>query len=205
MRKILILVILFLFILNINLSQVKDYSLDWELSEDDIEDALNLGRILARWDHLQTLFFEEGLYTIYYVNDEYPENCDVICIYTPFLKIVEANMFYYYSNNCNMPKENVNEILSDKNLEIQLYVLYTDKNSIKDYTCFIKIDNRIISPTNIAFGEPTEIDSYLDEKLYRNRISFIFSLKDIPKDNVSLVIMKENNFKTYDLNLFKLK
>jgi len=41
---------------------------------------------------LQTLFFEKSFHTIYEISEEYPGNCNMICIYTPFLKIVESKM-----------------------------------------------------------------------------------------------------------------
>lgn len=137
LKKFLYLTLVFLILIGFNpIIGEDDYSKDWELTKEDIQDALDLGRILTRWDDLVSLYFDNGLYSLFYRENKYDRFYDSILIITPFQRLVEASMMYFYANGKNLPEQDVEEIISEKELTIFLVTHGFDIDLANNCSCF---------------------------------------------------------------------
>ncbi len=206
LKKFLYLTLVFLILIGFNpIIGEDDYSKDWELTKEDIQDALDLGRILTRWDDLVSLYFDNGLYSLFYRENKYDRFYDSILIITPFQRLVEASMMYFYANGKNLPEQDVEEIISEKELTIFLVTHGFDIDLANNCSCFIKTENKIISPIDVIISEPIGLESDWYEPKYRFSINFVFSLKDIPKKAVTIMVVKDSEVTQYEVDLSKLK
>lgn len=183
----------------------EDYTKDWELSKEDIKDALDLGRILSRWEEFQNLFLGGGLYTLCDTENDSIVYSDCLDIYTPFRTLVENSMMYFYVNGVDLPEEDINEILSRNELKIFFLTYGYEENFANNYICFIRVDNKIILPVNIYISEPVKLDTDWYEPKFRNSITFIFPLNEIPKKLITIIVIKDKKIKNYQIDLGKLK
>ncbi len=196
--------IFFLFFILVLTYATDDYLKVWELTREDIQDAVYLGRILARWEALE-IWFNTGLYSIVNCkgNPYLNYNFMTIDIYTPFRNLVESSKMYFYANETNLPEEQINEITSKKELKILLVVESYEKNFADECSLFIKIGNKIIIPIETVFTEPIELESIIPQ--YHIFIEFIFSLKDIPRQKASIMLIKDSKLEEYEIDLSELK